>query len=76
DMGMPSGSQVTIEQRPEAEVLELSGQRIAADGATAWNPAFDVTPAALVDYFVTEAGVIAAPDTAKLAAFHPGLPSA
>jgi len=75
DMGMPSGSQVTIEQRPEAEVLELSGQRIAADGATAWNPAFDVTPAALVDYLVTEAGVIVAPDTAKLAAFHRGLPS-
>ncbi len=75
DMEMVDGSQVTIEQRPEAEVLELSGQRIAADGATAWNPAFDVTPAALVDYLVTEAGVIAAPDTAKLAAFHPGLPS-
>ncbi len=75
DMGMPDGSQVTIEQRPEAEVLELAGQRIAARGATAWNPAFDVTPAALVDYLVTEAGVVAAPDTAKLAAFHPGLPT-
>ena len=73
DMGMPDGCQVTIEQRPEAEVLEMAGQRIAARGATAWNPAFDVTPAALVDYLVTEAGVIAAPDTVKLAAFHSGL---
>ncbi len=73
DMGMPNGCQVTIEQRPKAEVLEMAGQRIAARGATAWNPAFDVTPAALVDYLVTEAGVIAAPDTAKLAAFHSGL---
>ena len=76
DRDMPDGSQVTIEQRPEAEVLEQAGQRIAARGATAWNPAFDVTPAALVDYLVTEAGVIAAPDTDKLAALHPGLPSA
>ena len=75
DMEMPDGAQVTIEQRPEAEVLEQAGRRIAARGATAWNPAFDVTPAALVDYLVTEAGVIAAPDTAKLAAFHPGLRS-
>jgi len=76
DMEMPAGSEVIIEQRPEAEVLEQAGRRIAARGASAWNPAFDVTPAALVDYLVTEAGVIAAPDTAKLAAFHPGLPSA
>jgi methylthioribose-1-phosphate isomerase len=71
DLEIPDGSQVTIEQRPEAEILEQAGQRIAARGATAWNPAFDVTPAELVDYLVTEAGVIAAPDTAKLAAFQP-----
>jgi methylthioribose-1-phosphate isomerase len=71
DLEIPDGSQVTIEQRPEAEILEQAGQRIAAHGATAWNPAFDVTPAELVDYLVTEAGVIAAPDTAKLAAFQP-----
>jgi len=71
DLEISDGSQVTIEQRPEAEILEQAGQRIAARGATAWNPAFDVTPAALVDYLVTEAGVIAAPDTAKLAAFQP-----
>jgi methylthioribose-1-phosphate isomerase len=74
DMGMPDGRQVTIEQRPEAEVLEQAGRRIAASGATAWNPAFDVTPAALVDYLVTEAGVIAAPDREKLAALYASLP--
>ena len=75
DMEMPDGRQVVIEQRPETEVLELAGRRIAASGATAWNPAFDVTPAALVDYLVTEAGVITAPDREKLAAFHASLPS-
>jgi methylthioribose-1-phosphate isomerase len=73
DMDMPDGRQVIIEQRPEAEVLELAGRRIAASGATAWNPAFDVTPATLVDYLVTEAGVITAPNREKLAAFHASL---
>ena len=68
DMAMPNGQQVTIEERPESEVLSLAGRAVAASGATAWNPAFDVTPATLVDYLVTEEGVIAAPDREKLAA--------
>ena len=69
DMAMPAGDQVIIEQRPGAEVLELAGQRVAAAGAAVWNPAFDVTPAALVDCLVTEAGVVRAPDREKLLAF-------
>ena len=69
DMAMPSGDQVIIEQRPDAEVLELAGRRVAAAGADVWNPAFDVTPAALVDCLVTEAGVVYAPDSEKLLAF-------
>jgi methylthioribose-1-phosphate isomerase len=67
DFSLDSGALVDIEQRPEDEVLTLAGRRIAAAGATAWNPAFDVTPAALVDCLVTEQGVIMAPDRAKLA---------
>ena len=66
DMDMPNGQSVTIEQRPESEVLEVAGQRVAARGAVAWNPVFDITPAGLVDYLVTEEGVIAAPDREKL----------
>ena len=66
DMGMPDGQQVTIEERPGSEVLTFSGHALAAEGATAWNPAFDITPAGLVDYLVTEAGVVEAPDRAKL----------
>jgi methylthioribose-1-phosphate isomerase len=73
DMAMPCGQQVTIEERPAAEVLSLDGHAVAAAGAAVWNPAFDVTPAALVDYLVTEEGVIAAPDKEKLAAFVGGL---
>ncbi len=68
DMSIADGSGVTIEQRPASEILEFGGQPIAAAGARAWNPVFDVTPAGLVDYLVTEAGVVAAPDTRKLQA--------
>jgi methylthioribose-1-phosphate isomerase len=68
DFTLNDGQAVEIEERPADEVLNLTGRRIAADGATAWNPAFDMTPASLVDYLVTENGVIQAPDTQKLAA--------
>jgi methylthioribose-1-phosphate isomerase len=66
DLSMPDGQQVIIEERPASEILELGGQPVAARGAGVWNPVFDVTPAGLVDYLVTEAGVIAAPDRERL----------
>ncbi len=56
-----------IEQRPADEVLTLAGQPVAAPGAGAWNPAFDVTPAGLVDAIVTERGVVERPDAAGMA---------
>jgi len=67
DMVVPNGNTIPIEHRSGDELLQLSGQTMAADGATAWNPVFDVTPAALIDVIVTEKGVIEAPDTAKIA---------
>jgi len=71
DFSLASGQAVVIEERGADEILSLGGERIAAPGASAWNPAFDVTPAELVDYLVTEAGVIEAPDRQKLAALRP-----
>jgi methylthioribose-1-phosphate isomerase len=71
DFSLNDGAAVEIELRGADEVLGLGGRRIAAEGAGAWNPAFDVTPAALVDYLVTENGVIAAPDARKLSALKP-----
>lgn len=68
DLSTPSGDAIPIEQRAPEEVLTLAGRRVAAEGAQAWNPAFDVTPAELVDAMVTERGVIERPDAAKLAA--------
>ena len=68
DMAIAQGRDIPIEQRAPEEVLCLQGRRIAAEGAEAWNPAFDVTPAALVDAIVTERGVVEQPDADKMRA--------
>jgi len=75
DFGMGDGTEIPIETRPESEVLELAGQQVAARGARAWNPAFDVTPARLIDAIVTEHGVVRRPDRQSLAALGKELPS-
>ncbi len=67
DMSLASGADIPIEQRDPAEVLQCGGSRVGADGADAWNPVFDVTPAALVDAIVTERGVVHSPDEEKMA---------
>ncbi len=66
DLDTASGKDIPIEQRAGEEILSFSGVKIAAQHVPAWNPAFDVTPAALVDYLVTEKGVIESPDSCKL----------
>lgn len=54
DLGAPDGAAIPIEQRAADEIE-------TADGVSVYNPAFDVTPAALVTGIVTDAGVIEAP---------------
>ncbi|MEZ5579974.1 MAG: S-methyl-5-thioribose-1-phosphate isomerase [Candidatus Competibacteraceae bacterium] len=66
DMNLVSGAAIPIEQRTPEELLTLAGQSVAAAGAEAWNPSFDVTPAELVDALVTERGVVRTPDAAKM----------
>jgi len=65
-MKMKSGQGIPIEQRAQSEVLCVSGKRMAAEDVEAWNPAFDVTPAGLVDAIVTEKGVIESPTLEKI----------
>ncbi len=67
DIHIASGAEIPIEQRGAEELLTFGGQPVAAAGAEAWNPSFDVTPAALVDALVTERGVALAPDGEKMA---------
>jgi methylthioribose-1-phosphate isomerase len=45
---------------------------VGTPGVDAWNPVFDVTPAALVDAIVTEKGVVPAPNEEKIAALMGG----
>jgi methylthioribose-1-phosphate isomerase len=72
DLGTPSGESIVIEERPGKEMTFMKGPifdgtavnrsvaetiSIAAEGINVWNPAFDVTPADLIDGVVTEVGV-------------------
>ncbi len=61
-----SGDDIPIEERGAEEVLSFAGVPVAAEGATAVNPVFDVTPAELVDFLVTEFGVVERPDKEKI----------
>ncbi len=58
DPAIPDGAAIPIELRPPEELTEWRGVRAAADGIGVWNPAFDVTPAALVTAIVTDRGVV------------------
>lgn len=61
DFRLKSGDEITIEERPNEEMLFVRGQRVAAEGIGCWNPAFDVTPAELITGgIITEKGVFEA----------------
>jgi methylthioribose-1-phosphate isomerase len=70
DMSLRDGlTEIPIEERSGREVTHISGRsaagewlevQVSADGTSAANPAFDVTPARLVTGLITERGVVAA----------------
>jgi len=66
DMATASGDDIEIEMRDSAELLSFAGKRTVVDGADAWNPVFDVTPAELIDVIVTERGIVENPDAATM----------
>ncbi|MYD66572.1 MAG: S-methyl-5-thioribose-1-phosphate isomerase [Chloroflexi bacterium] len=68
DPHTPDGASIPIEERDDGEVLRPGGADLAAPGARALNPAFDVTPAELIDAIVTEQGVLRAPYGPSIAA--------
>jgi methylthioribose-1-phosphate isomerase len=71
-LGKRSGEEITIEYRPDEELTLVKGPlyennvvagtskavSTAPKAVQVWNPAFDVTPAELIDAIVTEVGVI------------------
>lgn len=66
DLSCPDGAHIEIEERADAEVTNVGAVAVAPAGQIAANPAFDVTPAALVTAVVTEAGVARAPYESSL----------
>jgi methylthioribose-1-phosphate isomerase len=68
DMATANGDDIEIELRSPDELFAYGGQRTVVDGARAWNPVFDVTPAELIDAIVTERGVVERPDASRMAA--------
>ncbi|WP_414675268.1 S-methyl-5-thioribose-1-phosphate isomerase [Luteibacter sp.] len=71
DMATASGDDIEIELRDATELLSVSGTRTVIEGAEAWNPVFDVTPADLIDAIVTERGVILKPDEEQMRIMFP-----
>lgn len=62
DLTLATGEQIPIEQRAAEEVTHGFGRQTVPSGVSVYNPAFDVTPAALIDAIITERGVIRRPD--------------
>jgi S-methyl-5-thioribose-1-phosphate isomerase len=69
DLKCPNGDAIPIEERSADEVLYVYGRddagkfsrvRVAPQGVSARNPAFDVTPAELITGLITEKGIIPA----------------
>jgi S-methyl-5-thioribose-1-phosphate isomerase len=58
DPDTASGADVKIEDRDAGEVLSFADRRTAPDGATAVNPAFDITPHDLVTAIVTDRRIL------------------
>lgn len=61
DLSIPDMSGIPVEMRAESEVLSFRGTGVAPEGAKAFNPAFDLTPAHLISAIITERGVILPP---------------
>jgi methylthioribose-1-phosphate isomerase len=77
DAGSATGGDIPIEERDPNEVLQVTGPDaegtlrtvdLAAPGAGARNPAFDVTPAELVTGIICERGILKPHELAEAAA--------
>mgnify|MGYP001346745860 FL=1 len=58
DMTIKSGKKIPIENRPSNEIMTFETSKTVVNQIEILNPAFDITPSSLVDYIVTEKGII------------------
>ncbi|MDZ7271900.1 MAG: S-methyl-5-thioribose-1-phosphate isomerase, partial [candidate division KSB1 bacterium] len=66
DLETPTGAEIPIEERSAEEVVAGFGVQTAPREIKVYNPAFDVTPHALVSAIITEKGVLTPPFAEKL----------
>lgn len=65
DPRTPTGKTIPIEERSPREVTHSGNTRIAPEGISVYNPAFDVTPASYITAIITEQGVFSPEDLAR-----------
>ena len=61
DLATADGDAIPIEQRAAREITHVGPVQVAPEGASVWNPAFDVTPHTLIAGIITERGIARAP---------------
>ncbi|MDT7542703.1 MAG: methylthioribose-phosphate isomerase [Acidobacteriota bacterium] len=61
DLNLATGDEIPIEERDTREVTHLREQQLTPTGVPAHNPAFDVTPNALIAAIITDKGVARQP---------------
>ena len=61
DPALPSGDLIPIEERDASEIRGFAGRQTVPAASPVFNPAFDVTPAALITAIITERGVCRPP---------------
>ncbi|PSR27913.1 MAG: S-methyl-5-thioribose-1-phosphate isomerase, partial [Sulfobacillus benefaciens] len=66
DRATPDGPHIPIEQRAADEVRRIGNVSVAPADITVYNPAFDVTPAALITAIITERGIVHTPTAAAI----------
>ena len=69
DFSIQSGRDIIVEERDPGEVTHLNDALLTVPGISAGNPAFDITPASLISAFITEYGVLHAPNREKIQEF-------
>jgi len=58
DPGVDSGTGIPIEERGPEELGKGFGRVVVPEGVACYNPAFDVTPADLIEGIITEQGIV------------------
>ncbi|MHB9030815.1 MAG: S-methyl-5-thioribose-1-phosphate isomerase [Candidatus Latescibacterota bacterium] len=61
DFSLASGHDIPIEERTDAEIHTIGGTRVAPEGISFYNPAFDVTPAKNISAIISERGIARPP---------------